>query len=71
MATHKTVTINELQTIRRNRRKTGLFCPLFFDFPPRAFAIITHRLSHFYWEIYDKTMPVFNSRASSMSDEEL
>lgn len=41
------------------------------DYSPRAFASIAYRLNNFYWELYDEAMPAFNSRASSMSDDEL
>jgi len=43
----------------------------YLDYPPRAFARITNILSSLYWELYDEAIPVFNSRASEMSEQEL
>ena len=51
--------------------RLGFFTQYVLDYPPPAFASITYRLNNFYWEMYDEAMPAFNSRASSMSDEEL
>jgi hypothetical protein len=43
----------------------------FSDYSPRSFAKIAGLLSNLYWDLYDEAIPIFNSRASSMSDEEL
>jgi len=51
--------------------RLAFFTNYFLDYAPSAFASITHRLNNFYWEMYDEAIPVFNSRASSMSDDEL
>lgn len=52
-------------------RRLAFFSNYALDFPPAAFASITYRLNNVYWEMYDEAMLVFNSRALSMSDEEL
>jgi len=49
----------------------SLFTHYYLDYPPRAFARITNILSSLYWELYDEAVPVFNSRASEMSEHEL
>lgn len=49
----------------------SFFTHYFLDYPPRAFARITNVLSNLYWELYDEAIPVFNSRASEMSEHEL
>lgn len=51
--------------------KLAFFTHYFLDYPPRAFANITHSIANFYWQLYDEAPPVFNSRASEMSEEAL
>lgn len=51
--------------------KLAFFTHYFLDYPPRAFACISRSISNFYWELYDEAIPVFNSRASEMSEEAL
>lgn len=51
--------------------RLSFFTHYVLDHPPRAFACITNTLSNFYWELYDESIPVFNSRASEMSEDEL
>lgn len=49
----------------------SFFTHHYLDYPPVAFARITNILSNLYWELYDEAVPVFNSRASEMSEHEL
>lgn len=51
--------------------KLALFTHYFLDFPPRAFARSANILSNFHWELYDEAIPVFYSRASEMSENQL
>lgn len=51
--------------------RLSFFTHYFLDYPPRAFACITNTLSSLYWELYDESIPVFNSRASEMSEDQL
>lgn len=51
--------------------RLAFFTQYVLDYAPPAFASITDRLNNFYWEMYDEAMPDFNSRALSMSDDEL
>lgn len=51
--------------------RLAFFTHYFLDYPPKAFARIASVISHFYWELYDEAIPVFNSRASEMDDKEL
>lgn len=41
------------------------------DNPPGAFARMTSMLSGLYWELFDEAIPVFNARASEMSESAL
>ncbi|PAW35364.1 hypothetical protein CIL06_06410 [Pantoea vagans] len=52
-------------------KKLAFFTNYFLDYSPRAFARIANLTSNFYWELYDEAIPVFNSRASEMSEHEL
>ncbi|MBD9553333.1 hypothetical protein IB221_13835 [Pantoea sp. PNT01] len=52
-------------------KRLAFFTHYFSDYPPRAFARITNLISNFYWELYDEAVPVFNSRASEMSEHQL
>ena len=51
--------------------RLAFFTQVCLDFSPRAFGKITGALSSLYWELYDEALPVFQSRASEMSEEEL
>ncbi len=51
--------------------RLSFFTHYFLDYPPRTFSCITNILSNLYWELYDEAIPVFNSRASEMSEEQL
>ncbi|KLP55229.1 hypothetical protein ABR39_10000 [Enterobacter genomosp. O] len=51
--------------------RLSFFTHYFLDYPPRAFACITYTLSNLYWELYDEAIPVFSSRASEMSEDQL
>lgn len=51
--------------------RLSLFIHYYLDYPPRAFACITNRLSGLYWELWDESIPAFNSRASEMSEDQL
>ena len=51
--------------------KLALFTHYFLDFPPRAFARSANILSNFYWELFDEAIPIFYSKASEMSENEL
>lgn len=52
-----------------NRLK--FFIHHYLDYPPRTFARITNVLSNLYWELFDEAIPVFNSRAAEMGENEL
>lgn len=51
--------------------RLAYFTQWYLDYPPRVFAKITSALSSLYWELYDEALPVFQSRASKISEREL
>ncbi|WP_372771773.1 hypothetical protein [Pantoea sp. WEP] len=52
-------------------KRLAFFTHYFMYYSPRAFARIARLLSNLYWVLYDEDIPIFNSRASGMSDDEL
>jgi len=51
--------------------RLAFFTQWYLGYPPRVFAKITSALSNLYWELYNAALPVFQSRASKMSEREL
>jgi hypothetical protein len=51
--------------------RLSFFIQYFFGYPPQAFACITNTLSSLYRELYDEAIPVFNSRTSEISEEQV
>ena len=71
MAPDTTNAFDESNSPQEVEDKLVFFTRYVLDYAPSAFASITHRLNNFYWGTYDEAMPVVNSRASSMSDDDL
>ncbi|MGJ0481626.1 hypothetical protein [Pantoea agglomerans] len=56
------------ESSREIEARLAFFTHYFLDYPPTAFARITHVISDFYWELYNEAVPYFTSAASGMSE---